>query len=348
MQGPPEPPAETRPLMSTATQGHPADPSADPPPDHGYFGPGSLSWEVFLHPASQVMIAQITNLLEMPHIVFQHVLAHHDPVFGAPPRSRQRQGGPQVTFLERVVRTVSVPAPLLFGSTAEADRAARRLFNYHRPMHGTLADSGDDYAATDADSMLFAAVTIAHAAWLAYENFAYVGGHRVPPFTDEQARQYLSEASYLGALMGAPREQFPTSREELDRYYDSVSDLFRTKPGWAGDRLRALGRLFRPGDGRRARHMAADAALLASEVMSFAAIPARFRRLNGVPVILDPVLRAMYVCWQPLFRRLAADPRWTEKVYDIYRRGDADTTRLLDTALELHRGRAVRELVAPL
>lgn len=319
--------------MPTPTPAHEAAP---PPTDNGYFGPDSVSWRIFLHPATQVMIAQITNLLEMPHIVFQHVLAEHDPVFGGAPRTRHRSDGQPVTFFERVVRTVSVPAPVIFGSTTEADKAARQLFNYHRPMHGRLADSGEDYAATDAESMLFAAVTIAHAAWLAYENFAYEGGHRVPPLTDDEVARYLTEASQLGALMGAPKEQFPTSRDELDRYYDWVSRYFHTKPGWQLDRMRALSRLVRLGGGRRPRHVVTDMVLLLSEVMSFAATPARFRRLNGVPTVLDPALRAMYVCSLPLFRRLAADPRWTERVYDAYRRGDADTARLLDAALAQH------------
>lgn len=155
-------------------------------------------------------------------------------------------------------------------------------------------------------------------------------------------RQYLAETAQLGALMGAPREQFPGTRGELERYYDSVTHMFRTKPGWGRDRIKALARLVRPGDGRRIRHVATDMALLQSEVMAFAAIPVRFRRLNRVPVALDPVLRAMYVCSLPLFRRLTADARWTEWVYSSYRRGNPDTSRLLDSALESHRGRGAR------
>lgn len=318
----------------TTTTHHDA---ATAPTDHGYFGPESLSWQIFLHPATQLMITQLTNLLELPHIVFQQVLADHDPVFGGPSRSRNRVGGAPVTYFERARRTVSVPAPILFGTTAEADKASRQLFNYHRPMHGSLTDTGEKYAATDPDSMLFAAVTIAHAAWLAYENFAYVDGRRVPPLTDDEVRRYLAETAQLGALMGAPREQFPGSREELRTYYDSCAHMYRTKPGWGRDRIRAVGGLMRPGNGRRPQHVATDLTIFLSEVMGFAAIPTRFRRLNGIPRALDPLLRGMYTCSQPLFRRLAADPRWTEWVRDAYRRGDAETTRLLDSALELTR-----------
>ncbi|MBB1030305.1 DUF2236 domain-containing protein [Dietzia sp. SLG310A2-38A2] len=326
--------------MATPTRANEPAQNPDPAPaDLGYFGPGSMSWRVFLHPATQAMIAQVTNLIESPHIVFQHVLIDHDPMFGARSRTTHRGDGPRVTFYDRVVRTVSVPAPLLFGSTAEADKAARRLFNYHRPMHGILSDTRQPYAATDDSSMLFAAVTIAHAAWLAYENFGFARGRRVPPLTEDEVRQYLTEASQFGALMGAPKDQFPTSRDELDRYYESVSGEFRTTTGWTRDRLRAVSRLFRPGDGRRPRHMAADTLILISELMCFAVIPAEFRRLNGVPKALDPVFRLMYLCATPAFSALGTSSRLTDKVHEIYRRDDPEITRLLDGALELERRR---------
>ncbi|MFN3601947.1 MAG: oxygenase MpaB family protein [Dietzia sp.] len=330
-------------MTTSASESEPMKEPGSIQEDLGYFGPGSMSWRVFLHPATQVMIAQITNLLESPHIVFQHVLINHDPVFGAESRTAHHGDGPRVTFYDRVVRTVSVPAPLLFGSTAEADKAARQLFNYHRPMRGTLSDTREPYAATDASSMLFAAVTIVHAALLAYENLAYDDGRKVAPLTEDEVTQYLTESSRFGALMGAPTEQFPTSREELARYYESVSEEFRTTTGWTRERVRAAGRLVRPGDGRRPRHVATDVMLLLSQLMSVAVLPAEFRRLNGVPAALDPILRVMFVCATPAFWALGTSRRLTEKVHQIYRRGDPQTTRLLDNALELERRRASAE-----
>ncbi|MCT1354885.1 MULTISPECIES: oxygenase MpaB family protein [Gordonia] len=303
--------------------------------DVGYFGPDSWSWKVFLHPATQVMIAQITNALESPHIVFQHVLAEHDPVFGAPSRTARVPDGPQVTFFERVQRTVSVPAPILFGSKSQADLAARKLFNYHRPMRGTIAGTSEKYAATDESSMLFAAVTIVHAAMLAYENFAYQDGRRVRRLTKEEVCEYLSEGAQIAVLMGVPRDAFPTSPDQLDDYYDSVADQFRTKQGWSADRLRAIRLLTTLGNGRRPRHVAVDLVLGLSELMCLAVLPEVFRRGNGVPTIADPLLRLMYVAVQPLFRRLGSSASLTTKVHDLYRRDDPLTSQLLDNALRL-------------
>ncbi|MFE0748994.1 oxygenase MpaB family protein [Gordonia sp. NPDC058843] len=315
----------------------PSTPTEPPGPDDdtGYFGPDSWSWKVFLHPATQVMIAQITNALESPHIVFQHVLAEHDPVFGAPSRTAQVRNGPQVTFFERVVRTVSVPAPILFGSKSQADLAARKLFNYHRPMRGTMAGSSREYSATDESSMLFAAVTIVHAAILAYENFAYENGRRVPGLSDREMCEYLSEGSQIAVLMGVPRETFPTTPDDLDRYYESVADQFCTKQGWSADRLRAIRLLTTLGDGRRLRHVAVDLTLALSELMCMAVVPEMFRRGNGIPRIADPLLRLMYIAAQPLFRRLGSSASLTARVHDLYRRDDPQTTRLLDDALRL-------------
>ncbi|WP_439030630.1 oxygenase MpaB family protein [Gordonia terrae] len=327
----------------------PSTPTEPPGPDDdtGYFGPDSWSWRVFLHPATQVMIAQITNALESPHIVFQHVLAEHDPVFGAPSRTAQVSSGPQVTFFERVVRTVSVPAPILFGSKSEANLAARQLFNYHRPMHGTMTGSSEKYSATDQSSMLFAAVTIVHAAILAYENFAYENGRRVQRLSDREMCEYLSEGSQIAVLMGVPRESFPTTPDELTTYYESVADQFCTKQGWSTDRLRAVRLLTTLGGGRRLRHVAVDLTLALSELMCMAVVPEVFRRGNGVPRVADPLLRLMYWCVQPLFRWLGASATLTGKVYDLYRRGDPRTAQLLDTALRLRTTSAQTDSIQP-
>ncbi|MEU5841472.1 oxygenase MpaB family protein [Rhodococcus sp. NPDC047139] len=300
--------------------------------DHGYFGPDSLAWRIFLHPATQVMIAQITNVLESPHIAFQYVLSEHDPVFGAHRRSRHVPPGRPVTFHDRIVRTVGVPAPILFGSRAEADTAARQLFAYHRPMHGTIGETGEPYSATSTANMLFAAVTIAHAALLAYEHFAYVGGRRVPSLTDDEVRRYLAETAQLAVLMGVPREEFPRTPDELESYYDSVSGSFYDKRGWWGDRIRALGNLVRPGGGRRVRDVLADAVLLLSELMSLAVVPSRFRRHNGLPAVLDPLPKAAYLLSLPVFRIVAGRARIRKLVDGAYCRGDAHIHDLLAEA----------------
>lgn len=300
--------------------------------DYGYFGPGSLAWRIFLHPATQLMIAQITNALESPHIAFQYVLAEHDPVFGGRRRSPHAPADRPVTFHDRIVRTVSVPAPILFGSKAEADKAARQLFNYHRPMHGTIRETGRPYSATSPESMLFAAVTIAHAALLAYERFAFVDGRRVRPLTEAETNRYLAETARLAVLMGVPEGDFPRTATELERYYASLSGSFRNKHGWWRDRIRALGTLVRPGGGRRVGDVAADFVLLASELMSLAVVPASFRRLNGLPAVLDPLPKAAYYLCLPLFRMVASNARIRQAVDTAYCRGDAHVHRLLSSA----------------
>jgi len=76
---------------STSTPKHPAhEPlstkrlsewAVDNQTDFGFFGPDSISWRVLAAPAVSLMIAQITNLLEAPHIDFQSILLDHDPLY---------------------------------------------------------------------------------------------------------------------------------------------------------------------------------------------------------------------------------------------------------------------------
>ena len=98
------------------------------------------------------MIAQITNLLQVPHIDFQNVLHDHDPLF--PTDGNASVGddrGAQGRHFDRLRRTLSVPLPIVFGDKQSADSCAARLFNYHRPMRGPGC------SAVSPDSMLFAA-----------------------------------------------------------------------------------------------------------------------------------------------------------------------------------------------
>ena len=103
----------------------------------GFFGPDSVAWRVLTAPATTLMIAQVTNLLEVPHKDFQAVLLGHDPLFPTNPR-RQRgwrlptaKGG---HFHDRLRRTVGVPLPILFGDKRSALECAERLAHYHRPI----------------------------------------------------------------------------------------------------------------------------------------------------------------------------------------------------------------------
>lgn len=285
----------------------PAAPNADPGGRSGYFEPDSVTWKVLTSPAAALMIAQITNLLEVPHIDFQNVLYDHDPLF---PTNRKRQHGHRTAagkdghFHDRLRRTLSVPLPIVFGDTSSADGCAARLFNYHRPMSGVGADGVTQYAAVEPDAMLFAAVTISHAALIAYERFDLVDGPIPARLPAAERDRYFGEMARLAALMGVPEDQIPTTADAVAAYYDSISDKFTRRPGFQRAQLRTALALVRP-DGRDdIRATLTDIALIVSVVVAHAALPKPSRRLHGLPAVADPLLAAVYVAALPAFALL--------------------------------------------
>lgn len=267
--------------------------------DVGYFGPESVTWRVLTSPAAALMIAQITNLLEVPHIDFQHVLYDHDPLF---PTNRRRQRGHRAGksghFHDRLRRTLAVPLPIVFGDHGTADSCARRLFDFHRPM------SGPGYAATNPESMLFAAVTISHAALIAYEKFDLVDARRPARLPDTDRDRYFAEMATLAQLMGAPVDHIPRTVAEVAAYYRSTAPKFVTRPGFQRAQLHTALALLRP-DGRAdISATITDAVLIASVIVAYAALPAPSRRANGLPALVDPLLAAVYWGSLPLFALL--------------------------------------------
>lgn len=271
--------------------------------DVGLFGPDSVAWQVFTAPATALMIAQIANLLEVPHIDFQSVLADHDPLF---PTNRKRQrgrGGARKDgyFHDRLRRTLSVPLPILFGDKRSATRCADRLMQYHRPMNGPAAAGAPAYSAIAPETMLFGAVTISHAALIAYERFAFRRG-RLPRRLDTADRdRYFAEMSVLATLMGVPATEVPMTAVQVDAYYRSIADKFTMRAGFRGAQFKAAAALVVPRGWRDVPKTARDVALLASVSVAYAALTRPSRRLNGLPALADPLLNTLYAASLPAF-----------------------------------------------
>jgi len=295
-------------------------------PVGGYFGADSVAWRVLSTPAAALMIAQITNLLEVPHLDFQNVLVDHDPLF---PTNGKCQRGHRTSaksghFHDRLRRTVGVPLPIVFGSQRDAISCADRLLAYHQPMHGIGADGVTPYSATDPDAMLFAAVTITHAGLIAYEKFGFTGNalpHRLPP--DDRDR-YFAEMTQLAALMGVPDGDIPVTAQEVGEYYRSIADKFTTRPGWRAAQVATATALLRPAGLADLKATAADAALTISALFAFTALPKPSRRLHGIPAAADPILAVIYAAALPFFGLLRIGPLRRAAMVWFLGRDDAD------------------------
>lgn len=296
------------------------------------FGPHSVTWRVLTAPATALMIAQVTNLLEIPHLDFQAVLFDHDPLF---PTNKKRQRGARGAgrrkdghFHDRLRRTLSVPLPIVFGDREAALHCATRLFNYHRPMTGVGSDGHTPYSATSPESMLFAAVTISHAALIAYENFAF-DGRPIPRRLQQSERdQYFAEMSQLAVLMGVPADDVPMSAAAVDHYYRSISAKFAFRPDWESARLRTAAALLFPESWSDVPATVNDVLLVISTLVAYAALPKPSRRLHRLPSLTDPGLTVLRTAALPLFALLQI-PALARSVLRWYL-GESDRVVLLE------------------
>lgn len=304
--------------MTAGNLSQPSPWAIDSDVDRGHFGPGSLSWKVLSAPAVPLMIAQITNLLEAPHVDFQSVLLDHDPLYPTnAKRQRSWAGDPakkggRVT--DRLRRTVVGPLPIIFGDTLAARRCADRLAAYHRPMTGLNTDDGQPYSAVDTETMLFAAVTIAHGALIAYERYAFRDGkppHRLRP---HERDQFFRETAELAVLMGVPRDRVPVTARQVADFYRSQSHKYRTRKGYFRTQLRAAATQFRFTSGDTAATMAADLLLLATTFLAYSAIPRPCMREHRIPRLADPILALAHLAALPAFGLLQIEAIGTRLV----------------------------------
>ncbi|MGE2736983.1 oxygenase MpaB family protein [Mycolicibacterium vaccae] len=279
--------------------------SVDSDVDRGYFGPGSLSWKILSAPAVPLMIAQITNLLEAPHIDFQSVLLDHDPLYPTNAKKQRSWTGDPAKkggrITDRLRRTVAGPLPIIFGDTVAARRCADRLAAYHRPMTGINADDGQPYSAVDPDTMLFAAVTIAHGALIAYERYAFRGWRRPRRLPPHERDQFFRETAELAVLMGVPRERVPVTARQVADFYRSQAPKYRTRKGYFLTQLRTAATQLRFTTGDTPATMAADLALLGTTFLAYSVIPRPCRREHRIPAPADPLLSLVHLASLPAF-----------------------------------------------
>lgn len=318
--------------------------SADIRAGSGFFAPDSVTWRVLTDPATAVMIAQVTNLLEIPHVDFQAVLLDHDPLF--PTNSKRQRGHGRAEgrkdghFHDRLRRTVSVPLPMVFGDRATALACAARLFNYHRPMTGVGADGRTPYSATSPEAMLFAAVTIAHSALIAYETFALDGRPYPRRLLPAERDRYFAEMSQIAVLMGVPAADVPMNAAQVADYYRSIADKFTSRPGWESARLRTAAALLLPDSRHDILATAADMALVASVLLGYAALPRPSRRLHGLPAVVDPLLAATRGAALPLFALLRIAPVQRAVLRSYL--GESDRVALADARIQHKAAVAIR------
>ena len=186
--------------------------------DLGYFGPGSVSWQVH---------REVTVLFGGARAVLMQA-AHPLVIAGA-----RETGFYERNPWRRLQRTLVLTYTITFGSRAEADAAAERINDVHTRVKGVDPVTGLPYDGLDPDLLLYVHACLVDSALL-FEA-ATVGR------LDDAGRQRFHEEQMLAAeMVRIPRSAIPPTVPALRAYLQAVYDSGILRVEEAAERVAAL------------------------------------------------------------------------------------------------------------
>ena len=225
--------------------------------DEGLFGPGSVTWRVM---SSRIMWVAIVRALYLqalhPRVIrgtLQNAATITEPVDAWARLRRTR------TFIE--ART--------FGTTAEAERAGRRVRKIHESLTGTDPD-GTRYRVDEPELLLWV-----HCGEVA--SCADIARRSGLPFSAADLDAFVDEQRASAELIGVDRAAAPASMAELGAYYETM----RPKLYACEEAKQALRLTIHPPvpDGNRVLKLGMPPV----SVLAFAALPRWARHMYGRP-----------------------------------------------------------------
>jgi uncharacterized protein (DUF2236 family) len=191
--------------------------------DVGLFGPDSVSWRV--HRETTVLFGGARALLMQA--------AHPLVIAGA-----RETGFYERNPWKRLERTLMLTYTITFGTRDQALRAAGRINDVHRRVHGVDPVTGKPYEALDPDLLLWVHACLVDSALL-FER------RTVGRLTDHERQRFYEEQMVAAELLELPRDRIPPTVAGLREYIDDVvagqdllvtdaslrvADLFRRPP----------------------------------------------------------------------------------------------------------------------
>jgi len=227
-------------------------------PDLGLFGPGSVTWR--LHQEPILWLAGVRAL-------FLQAL-HPRAMAGVAQNSDYRRDS-----AGRLLRTANYVGTVIFGTTAQAERAGQRLRRLHARMTAVDPDTGETFRVDSPELLRWVHVT-------EVESFLTVARRAGAPISAADANRYLTEQLRAAALVGLDPDDVPGTVAEVEEYYTATRPELRRTPDAVGT-ARFL--LFPPmpyGLG----FTLARPAWTAVAATAFGLLPSWARRLYGLPV----------------------------------------------------------------
>lgn len=171
-------------------------------PNHGIFGPASISWKINRESAL-FLGAGRASLLQLAHPWVAAALDQHSNLRSDP--------------LARFHNTFKVVFTAIFGTLPQALAASRSLYQLHTRIQGRLPaaagafPSGSHYQANEVDALRWVFATLVESAMVAYESV-------LPPLPSADKETYYGESKTLAMLFGIPPTALPPDWSAFERY----------------------------------------------------------------------------------------------------------------------------------
>lgn len=194
--------------------------------DYGVFGPGTVAWEILLHPATIVFQSAAQFVLQLTYKPIAAGVRDWDPL------SRKARKGELTIFdlFDRAQRNSGIHAPMWLGDLATAQRVAKHLQNIHSKVAADIIDIGEPelggYAANSPRESMWATLTEMHSMMWLYETLAFDGFRRPRKLPPEKRDQFISEVAEYCRLFPAAEESLPHSMADLNALYERDAKLF--------------------------------------------------------------------------------------------------------------------------
>ena len=180
----------------------------DPDNDLGLFGPDSVSWRV--HASPIMAVAGLRSL-------YLQAL-HPRAVAGVEQNSRYRSDP-----MGRLAHTAEYVVTVLYGTTTEAETAARRIRRRHAAMRAVDPETGQEFRLDEPELLRWVHVA-------EVESFLSTALRAGLSLTPAEADAYYTEQRRAAALIGLDPATVPGTVAEVADYYAGIRPTLRITP----------------------------------------------------------------------------------------------------------------------
>ncbi|QYK50408.1 MAG: DUF2236 domain-containing protein [Anaerolineales bacterium] len=161
-----------------------------PNPAAGFFGPGSMAWQLNREALLGLVVLRALFLQVAHPKVAQGVAEHSD--------FRRRP-------FARALATLRAQQTIVFGTADEASEALLRIYARHTAVRGA------GYEANDPSLLFWVYATLIDSMFFAYRTF-------LPDLSPRQWAAFYEEGKLFGRLIGIPSELVPPTKADFDAW----------------------------------------------------------------------------------------------------------------------------------